>query len=87
MTTQIAVKLSEAVVAALDDLVAQGRFDNRSAAVRAGIDMVTSQAREEAIDRAFTEGFRRSPETAEEIREAYRLGLAAIEDEPWEPWW
>lgn len=87
MTTQIAVKLPDTVVAALDELVAEGLFANRSAAVRAGIDLVTSQARQEAIDRAFMEGFQRSPETAEELRQAHRLGLAAIDEEPWEPWW
>ncbi len=87
MTTQIAVKLPDAVVATIDDLVAQGRFDSRSAAVRAGLDMVTRHARDDAIDRAVTDGFRRFPESPQELRDAHRLAIDAIEEEPWEPWW
>jgi Arc/MetJ-type ribon-helix-helix transcriptional regulator len=87
MTIQIAVKLSNQIVAAIDELIAEGRYDSRSAAVRAGLDMVTRQARAERIDRAFTDGFRRMPERPEELREARRLAIEAIDDEPWEKWW
>ncbi len=87
MTTQIAVKLPDALLAAVDDLVARGLFDSRSAAVRVGLDTVTRRARDDAIDRAFSEGFRRLPESPEELHDAYRLAIDAIEDEPWEPWW
>ena len=87
MTIQIAVKLPDQVVAAIDELVAGGRFDSRSAAVRAGLDVIIHQARADQIDRAFAEGFRRYPERPEELREAQRLAIEAIEDEPWEKWW
>ena len=87
MTVQIAVKLSEELLAAVDSLVAEGRFDSRSAVVRAGLRMVMDQARAEQIDRAFIDGFRRMPERPEELREARRLAIEAIEDEPWEKWW
>lgn len=87
MTSQIAVTLPDAVVAAVDALVAQGRFDSRSAAVRAGLDMVTRLDRDDTIAHAYTEGFRRVPETLEELRDAHRLAIDAIEDEPWTPWW
>lgn len=87
MSTQIAVKIPDTVLATIDDLVARGRYPSRSAAVRAGLEMVARQARAEAIDRAFTEGFRRVPEAPDELRDAQRLAIEAIEDEPWEPWW
>jgi Arc/MetJ-type ribon-helix-helix transcriptional regulator len=87
MSTQIAVKIPDPLLAVIDDLVVQGRFSSRSAAVRAGLDIVTRQAHTEAIDRAFTEGFRRVPERPAELRDAHRLAIEAIEDEPWEPWW
>jgi Arc/MetJ-type ribon-helix-helix transcriptional regulator len=87
MTTQVAVKLPDELVAAIDRLVAVGRFASRSAAVRAGLGILTREAERELIDRAFRDGFRRIPETAEELEEARRLAIEAIEDEPWEPWW
>ncbi|MBW3606151.1 MAG: ribbon-helix-helix domain-containing protein [Actinobacteria bacterium] len=87
MTTQIAVKVPDAVLETIDGLVAQGRYDNRSAAVRAALDMLTRHVRDDAIDRAFTDGFRRVPESPQELSDAYRLAIDAIEDEPWQPWW
>lgn len=75
------------MLAAVDELVANGRYDSRSAAVRAGLDLVTRHARAEAINRAFAEGFRRVPESPEELRDAHRLAIDAIDDEPWQPWW
>ena len=87
MTTQIAVKLADDLVVALDQLVHEGRFDSRSDAVRQGLERVVRDARADAIDRAFAEGFRRVPERPEELAEAERLALQSIADEPWEKWW
>ncbi len=87
MTQQIAVKLSEDLITALDNLVASGRFESRSGAVRAGLRLVIRDAVREQIDRSFADGFRRMPETDDEIAEARRLAIESIEDEPWEPWW
>ena len=87
MTTQIAVKLADHLVAALDQLVQQGRFDSRSDAVRQGLERVVRDARAHEIDRAFAEAFRRVPERPEELAEAKRLALQSIADEPWEKWW
>lgn len=87
MTTQIAVKLSDELVDAVDRLVAEGHFASRSAAVRSGLDHITRRAREERLERAFADGFRRIPEEPGELQDARRLAVDAIEDEPWEPWW
>jgi len=87
MTHQIAVKIPDDVLEAVDRLVADGRFPSRSGAVRAGLDMLVRQADRELIDRAFADGFRRRPEGSDELAEARRLAIEAIEDEPWERWW
>jgi Arc/MetJ-type ribon-helix-helix transcriptional regulator len=87
MTTQIAVKLPDEMLDAVDRLVAAGRFESRSGAVRAGLVILVRQADRERIDRAFSEGFRRHPEEPDELADASRLAIEAIHDEPWEPWW
>jgi len=87
MTTQIAVKLPDEVVAKIDDLVAQGAFPSRSAAVRRGLEAVVAAHQNREIERAYEEGYRRTPETKAELREAARLAIESIDSEPWEKWW
>jgi len=87
MTTQIAVKLSDALVRQLDDLVASGSFDSRSDAVRRGIEALVAQRSRQLVDAAFAEGFARHPDTEDEIADATRLAVDAINNEPWEKWW
>lgn len=87
MTTQIAVKLPDRLVAEIDELVAGGSFASRSEAVRHSIEALVRRAEREHIDRSFVDGFRRYPESDDEMADATRLGLDAINDEPWERWW
>jgi Arc/MetJ-type ribon-helix-helix transcriptional regulator len=87
MTTQIAVKLPDDLVAAIDRLVDEGTFPSRSAAVRRALDGLVAASERAAIDQAFTRGFRAVPETADELSDAMRLAVEAINDEPWEKWW
>lgn len=83
MTTQIAVKLPDEIVARIDELVARGVFASRSAAVRRGLEVIVSADRRRAIDRAYEEAYRRFPETDDELRAAERLATLSIEEEPW----
>lgn len=85
--TQIAVKLPDALVRELDDLVAQGVFPNRSLGVRRAIEAIVASQRREAVDRAFAQGYERRPESDAELAEARRLAEHAIHDEPWDTWW
>jgi Arc/MetJ-type ribon-helix-helix transcriptional regulator len=87
MTTQIAVKLPDELVAAIDALVADGQYASRSEAFRVGVEALVADARRRRIDEAFARGFARIPDSPDEIAEANRLGLEAINEEPWEKWW
>lgn len=87
MTTQIAVKLADTTVAAVDRLVDSGRIASRSEAVRLGLDHVVRTYADAEIDRSFATGFRRLPETASELADAERLAGESIAEEPWEKWW
>jgi len=85
--TQIAVKLPDALVRQLDDLVDQGLFPNRSSAVRSAVEAMVARQRRDALERAYAEGYRRVPESESELAEARLLAEHAIDEEPWEKWW
>jgi Arc/MetJ-type ribon-helix-helix transcriptional regulator len=85
--TQIAVKIPDQLLDTVDHLVGEGRFDSRSHAVRAGLEALVRLDREKRTDLAFARGFERHPERPEELADAARLAVDAINDEPWEPWW
>ncbi|MGH8929371.1 MAG: ribbon-helix-helix domain-containing protein [Egibacteraceae bacterium] len=87
MTTQVAVKLPEEVVAGVDQLIAEGEFANRSQVVRQALEALLRNAERRRIDAAFAAGFARLPEGDAEMRDAMRLAIEAIEDEPWDRWW
>jgi Arc/MetJ-type ribon-helix-helix transcriptional regulator len=87
MSTQIAVKLPDRLLSEVDELVAGGAFASRSDAVRHGLEALVRQGERQRVDRAFVEGFRRHPEGDDEMADATRLAVEAINDEPWEPWW
>lgn len=82
-TEQIAVRVPEALLGELDNLVRSGRYASRAAAVRAGIEEIAQQAREGAVDRAIVEGYRRKPQQGWEKDSARASMLAAIAEEPW----
>lgn len=82
-TEQIAVRLPEELLARLDDLVSRGLYESRAAAVRAGIEAITELERRWAVDRAITEGYRRSPPAGAEDAAALASLREAIAEEPW----
>ncbi|MGH8998842.1 MAG: ribbon-helix-helix domain-containing protein [Acidimicrobiia bacterium] len=81
------MKLPETLVAGVDRLVATGAFPNRSQVVRRALEVLLAGEHRRQIDAAFADGFARTPETDGELRDAMRLAVDAIEDEPWERWW
>jgi Arc/MetJ-type ribon-helix-helix transcriptional regulator len=82
-TEQIAVRLSRAALAEIDELVARAVYPSRAAAVRAGVDLVTELARRRAVDAAVVEGYRKTPPTPAEDAAAIASLRHAIAEEPW----
>ena len=74
MTVQVPVRLTEEDVAALDAIVASGRFTSRSDALRAGLARVLHEERQHEIDDAYRRGYEEKPQ--EEWVGA--LGLSAL---------
>jgi Arc/MetJ-type ribon-helix-helix transcriptional regulator len=80
---QIAIRLPEQLLSELDELVAQGTYESRAAAVRAGAEMVTALEVRRRIDRAIIEGYRRIPPLKTETDAATASLKDAITEEPW----
>jgi len=80
---QIAVRLPQQLLSDLDQLVADGRYESRAAAVRAGVEAVTELERRRQIDRAIVDGYRRIPPTPSEDAAALTSLRDAIAEEPW----
>lgn len=78
MTIQVPVRLSERDVAALDAVVASGRFGSRSEALRAGLAHVLSEEREREIDAAYRRGYGAAPQ-GEWVGEFGLAGLEALD--------
>lgn len=83
-TEQIAVRLAEQQIAKLDELVAQGRYDSRAAAVRAGVAAVLELERRRSVDAVIIEGYRQMPPTDSERLSAIASLRDAIDEEPWD---
>jgi Arc/MetJ-type ribon-helix-helix transcriptional regulator len=62
MTTQVPVRLTSKDVAALDELVASGRFATRSDVLRAGLERVLAEQREREIDESYRRGYGAKPQ-------------------------
>lgn len=81
--TQIAVRLDDEVLDRLDELISQGRFDSRAQAVRQAIRWMLEAERRRAVGEAIIDGYRRIPQTDEELARAEANVRRLIDEEPW----
>ena len=78
MTIQVPVRLTKEDVAALDEVVARGRFANRSDALRAGLARLLREERERAVDEAYRRGYAKHPQE-DWLGQAGLAGLSAFD--------
>jgi Arc/MetJ-type ribon-helix-helix transcriptional regulator len=67
----------------IDDLVAQGRFSSRADLVRTAVTALVEQEQRRAVGEAVVEGYRRIPQTDEDVAEATARAIRSIHEEPW----
>ena len=77
MTTQVPVRLTDSDLAALDAAIERGRFANRSAALRAGLERILYEERQRQIDEAYAAGYAKHPQE-DWVGELGLAGLAAF---------
>ena len=83
MSVQLVTRVPDEVVAAVDELIRDGVFSSRSDAVRAALVAVIDRRRRDAIGAAIAEGYRRIPQSDDELSWPDRASAAMIAEEPW----
>jgi Arc/MetJ-type ribon-helix-helix transcriptional regulator len=83
MTEQLAIRIPRELMESMDDLVAQGRFSTRTELVRTAVVALVEQERRRAIGEAIARGYRRVPQTDEDLAEATARAIRSIHEEPW----
>lgn len=83
---QLTTRVDDALIAELDDIVSNGEFKTRSDAVRCAIEHMLKERRRRLEGEAIVEGYRRHPESEEEMLWAEQNARAMVAEEPWESW-
>lgn len=82
--SQFVTRLDDDLASEIDDLVARGVFESRSAAVREGLTAVVAAQRRIQIGETINEGYRQVPDTDEEMALARAMAKLMISAEPWD---
>ena len=86
MSTQVAIRLDDELLERLDWLVVRCRFDTRADAIRAALADLTERERQRDIGEQIADGYRRIPQTADEIAVPDFSTWDALDDEDWSDW-
>ena len=87
MSTQLAIRLPDDLLRDLDWVILRLNYDSRAEAMRDALIKLIDQERRREIGEQIAEGYRRMPQTEEEISSAYESLRQSIDEEPWEKWW
>ncbi len=80
---QIAVRVPKELLRAVDQLVTEGIYESRAAAVRAGMEAIMALQQRERTDRGIVAGYERIPARKAETAAAMASLRDAIAEEPW----
>lgn len=80
---QLVTRIDDDLATELDHLVADGVFESRSAAVRAGLRALIDQQRRRRDADAIVQGYRERPQTDDELGWADAAATRMITNEPW----
>jgi Arc/MetJ-type ribon-helix-helix transcriptional regulator len=80
---QVVTRLDAGLLAAVDRLIADGVLASRSEAVRLGLEQLVEGVRRSRIAADIVEGYRRAPQSADELRRAEEGLHALLAEESW----
>ncbi len=87
MPTQLAIRLQDDLVKDLDWVVHRLHYDSRTEAMRDALIRLIDQERRREIGEQIADGYRRMPQTEEEIGASDQAFFDSVDDEPWDKWW
>jgi len=79
----VALRLPDEMIVVIDGLVSEGSFSTRTDVIKQALERLFAALERERVDQAIIEGYRRIPETQEEMAQAYRNLREMVEEEPW----
>ena len=85
MTTPVPTRFSDEELALIDELVAEGIAESRSAVIRKGVHHLVDSIRRAKIGEAIAQSYRDRPQTADDDELAMANAIAMTEAEPWYP--
>lgn len=80
---QLVTRIPDALAADIDALVDDGTFASRSEAVRRGLEVLIDRIRRDRIGAEIVEGYRRIPQTDEEMIWSEQAMRDMIASDPW----
>jgi len=80
---QLVTRIDEDLAAAVDELIQAGVVENRSQAVRLGLERLVDSHRRRDVGQRIVEGYRRVPQTDAEMGGADEVTRRMIAEEPW----
>jgi Arc/MetJ-type ribon-helix-helix transcriptional regulator len=83
MSKVITVRLSDDRAQRLDDLVSTGAYATRAAAMTAALDGLLERAEKARIDAAIVSGYKRHPQSDDDLAYAEASARDSIREEPW----
>lgn len=83
MTTPVPTRFSDEELALIDDLVAQGVGDSRSAVIRRGVQHLADLVRRARVGADIAESYRDHPQNRDDDDLAMANAIAMTEAEPW----
>lgn len=83
MTQLLSARVDDELVAAIDELIADGVVGNRSEAVRVGIEQLLDRHQRAKTGRQIADAYRRQPQRDDESQWSDEATVAMIRQEPW----
>jgi len=83
MTTPVPTRFTDEELALIDELVAEGIGDSRSAVIRRGVHHLADAVRRSQIGAAIAQSYREQPQSSEDDALAMANAIAMTEAEPW----
>lgn len=86
MSTQLAIRLPDETLAALDWLVVRCQFSSRTEAMRSAIEAAIRAEQSRLIDEQYIAAYTRLPQSDDDLAHLAHQSFSHLDDEDWTEW-